>query len=163
MKIIKWLFKFLNLKNNKKENYLRSVFFNTIKQNGGSITVLEFAMKANITGIEARKYLDQYAVEFEANFDTTKEGCMVYLFHAIKHSDPMVNTQEKEKSLKYWTTNKRKNYNDFNHPQEKKSEVTKETNSNDIERGAKEIEKGIEEIGKGIKEMGKEMENLFKF
>ena len=73
MTIIKRLSQLLKFKNSQQEKRLRSIFFELIQGNNGAITVMDFAIKADITGQEARKYLEQYAIEFEANFDTTEE------------------------------------------------------------------------------------------
>ena len=80
MKIIRWIFKILNIKKRRQEKYLLSIFFELVKKNNGLLTVMDFSIEANISGSEAKKYLDKYAMEFEAHFDNTKKGHIIYVF-----------------------------------------------------------------------------------
>ena len=68
----------------QKENYLRSKFFNLIERGNGSITALNFAMEATISGKEAQKYLEAYSQEFNAEFEVTEEGNLIYKFAFLK-------------------------------------------------------------------------------
>ena len=71
----------LSLQNQQqKENYLRSKFFHLVEKGNGSVTALNFAMEATISGAEARKYLENYSKEFNADFEVTEEGNMIYKF-----------------------------------------------------------------------------------
>ncbi|MBF2067829.1 MAG: hypothetical protein IGS39_25950 [Calothrix sp. C42_A2020_038] len=60
---------------------LQSTFYHLVEQNKGRISVLNFAKEANITGTEARQFLDCKAKEFNASFELGKEGGIYYYFH----------------------------------------------------------------------------------
>ena len=62
-----------------KQN-LDSVFYQLVKAESGRITVLQLAMEAQISGEEARKYLDGKAKEFNASFEAREQGNISYLF-----------------------------------------------------------------------------------
>ncbi len=59
---------------------LREIFFRLLEENNGQVTVLQMSKAANLHGEEAKNYLDEKAVEFDANFDTSEEGGIVYKF-----------------------------------------------------------------------------------
>lgn len=61
--------------------HLQSTFYNLVELGEGRISVLEFAKEANITGTEAKQYLDKQAKEFNATFDHGKQGGIYYHFH----------------------------------------------------------------------------------
>lgn len=155
MEISKQLSKLLKLKNSKQEKYLRSIFFELIQGNNGSITVMEFAMQADITGQEARKCLEQYAIEFEANFDTTDEGHVVYLFPVVSQAQSnSANSSESpqkdtSKILVEEKNNSPKDYTKANKYTPKINHI--------VDTSA--IEKDIQEIGKRAREIG----DSFKF
>ncbi len=60
---------------------LQSTFYDLVEKNQGRISVLIFAKEANITGTEAKQYLDLKAKEFNALFDLSTEGGIYYYFH----------------------------------------------------------------------------------
>lgn len=60
---------------------LQSTFYDLVEKNQGRISVLLFAKEANITGTEAKQYLDLKAKEFNALFDLSNEGGIYYYFH----------------------------------------------------------------------------------
>ncbi|KOP25353.1 hypothetical protein AMR41_18330 [Hapalosiphon sp. MRB220] len=60
---------------------LQSTFYLLIEENSGTISVLSFAKQAEITGEEARQYLDAKAKEFNATFDVNPQGGVYYHFH----------------------------------------------------------------------------------
>jgi nitrogen fixation-related uncharacterized protein len=60
---------------------LQSTFYHLVEEKQGRISVLLFAKEANITGIEAKQYLDLKAKEFNALFDLSNEGGIYYYFH----------------------------------------------------------------------------------
>ena len=156
MTIINQLSKLLKFKNSQKEKRLRSIFFELIQGNNGAITVMEFAIKADLTGQEARKYLEQYAIEFEANFDTTEEGHVVYLFPVgsqSKDNQPH-NSDESEQKISNKIPIKEKN-NSLEDNIEAKKYTWKAKNIVDVSA----IEKDVAEIGKRVKEIG----DSFKF
>ena len=156
MTIIKRLSKLLKFKNSQQEKRLRSIFFELIQGNNGAITVMEFAIKADITGQEARKYLDQYATEFEANFDTTEAGHVVYLFpvgNQSKDNQPD-NSDESQQKNSNKIPIKEKN-NSLEDDIQAKIDTLKAKNIVDVSA----IEKDVAEIGKRVKEIG----DSFKF
>lgn len=75
----------------QKENYLRSKFFHLIEKGNGSVTALNFAMEATISGAEARKHLENYSKEFDADFEVTEEGSIIYKFAFLQSK---ANTQQ---------------------------------------------------------------------
>ncbi len=63
-----------------KQKRLKDVFFQLIDQRDGQISVLEFARLANVTGPEARKFLDQQAAAFNGTFEPGENGGVLYQF-----------------------------------------------------------------------------------
>ena len=77
-----WLFKGLRQQHQQKiNNRLNSAFYRLIEQENGRISLLSFAKEAEITGEEAKKYLDLKAKEFNATFDVNPAGGIYYHFH----------------------------------------------------------------------------------
>ncbi|NER83134.1 MAG: hypothetical protein F6K42_26995 [Leptolyngbya sp. SIO1D8] len=64
----------------QKGQALNSLFYAMLQQNQGRISVLEFAMAAQITGTAARSFLDARAKEFFADFEPTQQGDVTYVF-----------------------------------------------------------------------------------
>jgi ribosomal protein L7/L12 len=58
----------------------RNAFFYLVQQGKGQITVLDFAIAAKLDGDRAKAYLDDRAREFNANFDVSAAGGVVYCF-----------------------------------------------------------------------------------
>ncbi len=56
-------------------------FYEHLAAHQGRISVLEFAMATQLTGSEARAFLDARAREFFANFEPTDSGDVLYTFH----------------------------------------------------------------------------------
>jgi hypothetical protein len=56
-------------------------FYQMLKADNGRITVLQLAMEAQLSGEQAKQYLDQKAKEFNATFETSDQGNISYLFH----------------------------------------------------------------------------------
>lgn len=65
----------------QKDDRLNSIFFRLLKEEKGKITALRMAMEAEISGEEAREYLDRKAKEFYATFDVDDRGEIFYLFN----------------------------------------------------------------------------------
>lgn len=65
----------------QKDDRLNSIFFQLLKEEKGQITALRMAMAAEISGEEAREYLDRKAQEFYATFDVDDQGEIFYLFN----------------------------------------------------------------------------------
>ncbi|MCL1467524.1 hypothetical protein [Argonema galeatum] len=76
-----WIWRGLARQRDKEvQDRLQSIFYRLIQQENGEITVLRFAMEAQLPGKEAKKYLDEKAKEFLANFDVTETGDISYRF-----------------------------------------------------------------------------------
>jgi len=60
---------------------LDSTFYQMLKADNGRITVLQLAMEAQLSGEQAKQYLDQKAKEFNATFEASDQGSISYLFH----------------------------------------------------------------------------------
>ena len=71
----------------RKENYLYSKFFHLIEKGQGSITVLNFAMEAQISSEESTKYLEEYSKKFNADFEVTARGNVVYKFDVLSRNN----------------------------------------------------------------------------
>jgi hypothetical protein len=59
---------------------LQSIFYQTLQDNHGRVTVLGFAMHSQLPAAIARQYLDGKAKEFNANFQVNDEGAVSYHF-----------------------------------------------------------------------------------
>jgi ribosomal protein L7/L12 len=59
---------------------LRRVFFNLLRDGNGTINVLRFSMESNVSGVEAKAYLDERAREFNASYNVDEEGKISYYF-----------------------------------------------------------------------------------
>jgi serine/threonine-protein kinase len=64
----------------KENERLRQIFYDLITQGAGKITIISFAQKANISGEEAKTYLDEKAQEFGADFEVSNTGSIIYKF-----------------------------------------------------------------------------------
>jgi hypothetical protein len=72
----------LRRKNEKLlRDHLDFTFYQMLKADNGRITVLQLAMEAQLSGEQAKQYLDQKAKEFNATFETSDQGNISYLFH----------------------------------------------------------------------------------
>ena len=71
----------------KKQNqrqltsHLQSTFYRLVEEQRGQISLLRFAKEAEITGEEAKLFLDTKAQEFNATFDHSHHGGVYYHFH----------------------------------------------------------------------------------
>ena len=73
-----------------REKALYQVFYAQIAAHQGRLSVLDFAIAAQITGSEARQFLDQRAEEFWGDFEPTPAGDVLYTFHS-PHTAPFPN------------------------------------------------------------------------
>jgi hypothetical protein len=77
-----WLVQGLQKDHQKKiSDRLRTTFYRLVKEGNGQITILRFAMEAELSGEEARQYLDQKAKEFNGTFDALDQGDIAYRFN----------------------------------------------------------------------------------
>ncbi len=76
-----WLALNNNRQSQKSErDRLQKVFFSLLREGNGNINVLRFSMEANVSGAEAKAYLEQQAKEFNAAFNVSEEGKVFYYF-----------------------------------------------------------------------------------
>lgn len=77
------LWKYYEQKQQERQEWLNVIFYQTLQKHQGKITTLDLAIAANITGVEAQKFLQQRAQEFGAEFDVTDAGGILYCFTSI--------------------------------------------------------------------------------
>jgi hypothetical protein len=65
-----------------REKSLHQLFYAQIAAHQGRLSVLDFAIAAQITGREARQFLDQRAEEFWGDFEPTPPGDVLYTFRS---------------------------------------------------------------------------------
>lgn len=68
------------LRSRQERDRLRNVFFNLLREGNGQINVLRFSMESDLSGPEAKAYLDERAREFNASFNVDQEGKVFYYF-----------------------------------------------------------------------------------
>lgn len=74
----------LNLKKQNQRqltSHLQSTFYRLVEEQKGQISLLRFAKEAEVTGEEAKLFLDTKAQEFNATFDHSHNGGVYYHFH----------------------------------------------------------------------------------
>ena len=67
------------------EKRLYDCFYECLKIQQGRISALDFAMKAQITGPQARSFLDARAKDFFADFEPTTYGDILYTFRQLRN------------------------------------------------------------------------------
>lgn len=67
---------------------LQQTFFRLLQEDGGCITLLRFSMATGLSGDQAKAYLDQRALEFDAIFTATAQGSVAYVFDVGKLAAP---------------------------------------------------------------------------
>lgn len=67
-------------RNPEENERLQALFFQMLQERNGQITVLHFAMESQLSGKEAQKFLDEKAKEFNANFEVSDRGDVIYRF-----------------------------------------------------------------------------------
>jgi len=67
-------------KNQTEEDRLQPIFFRLVKENNVRVTQMQLAIAAEISGTEAKKYLDEQAKAFGSNFNVSEEGFITYQF-----------------------------------------------------------------------------------
>lgn len=75
-----------------REMALHQVFYAQLAAHQGRLSVLDFAIAAQITGSEARQFLDQRAEEFWGDFEPTPTGDVLYTFRSpntVKSPNPV--------------------------------------------------------------------------
>ncbi|BAU10841.1 hypothetical protein LEP3755_13330 [Leptolyngbya sp. NIES-3755] len=64
----------------KTEEEIRTALFRLVEQSSGCITLFKFAMETNLSGEDARTFLDAQAKAFGASFLVNDKGDVVYRF-----------------------------------------------------------------------------------
>lgn len=77
---IGWTFRLYRLNRLARADKLNSIFYQLIQENQGKITVLDLAMKAQISGNIAQDFLEKRAQEFAADFEIKDGGGILYQF-----------------------------------------------------------------------------------
>ena len=72
---------------------LRTQFFTLLQVSQSRLTVLQLAMEAQISGGEARQFLDEMATEFNATFDTSEQGDIIYCFNFLPAKSERLESQ----------------------------------------------------------------------
>ncbi len=76
-----WLHHQVKTQRQQERDRLRRIFFELLQLNQGQMNVLHFAMQAGLTGSLAKDYLNQRAREFNATFDVSEQGGIIYQFN----------------------------------------------------------------------------------
>ena len=138
----------------------RQIFFDLIHKNKGKISVMDFALAADVSGTIAKKILEQYAVEFDATFEVTEEGHINYIFPVSEQAIAEYLAAEKAKKAQAQI------------PPQDSSEKTvsndpvSQSNDSISERINKDMERHKQEIAKveaDLKNLGKSLNDQFKF
>ncbi|MBO0350524.1 hypothetical protein J0895_15755 [Phormidium pseudopriestleyi FRX01] len=64
----------------EESDRLQGIFFQMIRERNGQITVLHFAMETQLSANQAKQYLEEQAKEFNADFDVSDRGDVIYRF-----------------------------------------------------------------------------------
>lgn len=59
---------------------LQDSFFQLLKKNRGYINVIQFSLASGLDGKSAKAYLDEQALEFNADYDVSEAGNITYYF-----------------------------------------------------------------------------------
>jgi hypothetical protein len=65
----------------QQQTQLNQAFYQLLQTQNGRISVLDLAMQTQISGPQARDYLDAQARAFSANFEPTPDGNVLYVFN----------------------------------------------------------------------------------
>ncbi|MCD8485553.1 hypothetical protein QPK87_11845 [Kamptonema cortianum] len=72
--------KHLERRKREKQAFLKAVFYQLVQANQGYVTSLDLAVKADISGEEAQRYLQECAQEFSADVEVSDRGTLIYCF-----------------------------------------------------------------------------------
>ena len=185
MKVTRWITSLFS-DSRTEDTKNRKIFFELLQQNNGSITVIDFAMAADLSGTDAKKLLEQYAVEFDATFDVTEAGNILYLFPVGSKSDELKNshvsdTKAVEAAKKSVDFNQARKNNSNRPPETLKStqansetaqasQTAESSGTRSIDRQVQKINQDVQrkkndikQIENGLEELGKSLNDLFKF
>jgi hypothetical protein len=68
----------------KHRERLNTIFYELLQDHDGKMTVLDFAMTAQLSASEARQFLNDRAKEFSAHFEVSEQGDVIYRFQTLK-------------------------------------------------------------------------------
>ncbi len=174
MQMKQWL---INLFSGSKDtdNEIRTIFFNLIQKNQGSITVMEFAMATNLSGTDAKKVLEKFAVEFDATFEVTEQGHIVYLFPVREQSIAEKDRQksqtnfvvppQKTQATKQETISNKSTEDINNNQSQQNNESQEENKHSQYDYIYQDIKKKVEDVKKienDLKKFSKSVNDLFK-
>ena len=83
-----WLWQRQSAVQQQRQHALNQIFYGLLQAQQGRISVLDFAMQAQLTGSEAQQYLDAQARAFSARFEPTPQGDVLYVFSLGQLSYP---------------------------------------------------------------------------
>ena len=75
-----WLWRRVDRARRQRQTVLNQVFYTVLQAQQGRVSVLDFAMQAQLSGTEAQAYLDEQARAFSARFEPTLQGDILYVF-----------------------------------------------------------------------------------
>ncbi|WP_254563949.1 hypothetical protein [Oscillatoria sp. HE19RPO] len=64
----------------EESDRLQGIFFQMIRERNGQITALHFAMETQLSAPQAKQYLEEQAKEFNADFEVSDRGDVIYRF-----------------------------------------------------------------------------------
>ncbi len=64
----------------EESDRLQGIFFQMIRERNGQITALHFAMESQLSAHQAKQYLEEQAKEFNADFEVSDRGDVIYRF-----------------------------------------------------------------------------------
>jgi predicted transcriptional regulator len=64
----------------QERDRLQVIFYRLLTEGSGHINTLRFSMESNLSGTEAKSYLDDRAREFNAAYNVSEEGKISYYF-----------------------------------------------------------------------------------
>ncbi|MEB3829585.1 hypothetical protein [Phormidium sp. CCY1219] len=64
----------------EQSHQLHELFFQMLQERNGQITVLHFAKESQLSGKQAQQFLDEKAKEFNADYEVSDRGDVIYRF-----------------------------------------------------------------------------------
>lgn len=79
-----WLWRRWDTQKQTQQRLLNGMFYDLLRQHQGRISILDFAMAAEISPRDAKAYLDARAQELSALFEPTEHGDIIYAFYSLE-------------------------------------------------------------------------------
>lgn len=79
-----WFWRQWNIQKHTQQRLLNGVFYDLLRQHQGRVSILDFAMTAEISPRDAKDYLDARAQELSALFEPTEHGDVIYAFYSLE-------------------------------------------------------------------------------